>query len=109
MKTELFDDLEVAKPHSSTRISRLRKPIPARIDSDDSPEDYQKRIDAKLRNDQKIEDILRARADRKLIQDTINAVRKERAKIKGRSKASNDERSLFDLRIKELIEKKLSI
>lgn len=109
MKTELFDDFEVAKPHSSTRISRLRKPIPARIDSDDSPEDYQKRIDAKTRNDQKIKDILQARSNRRVIQGAINEVRKERAKIQGRSKASDEARAVLDVKIASLIEQKISI
>jgi hypothetical protein len=107
MQIELFE----AEPHKS--FMRLpKKPtgiIPLRIDSGDSSEIYQKKIEDKERRERMIEGILQARKKRDDIQKNINRLKCERAKIKGKSKASKAARSEWDKLIAELRIKKSEI
>ena len=102
MDTELFKGLDQGKHFSTTRLPRAPRPVPTRIDTDDSPEEYQKRIEAKEKSERMIAGILQARDEAKAIQKQINELRSERAKIKGQSKDSKSKRQQVDLLIATL-------
>ncbi len=102
MDKELFQDIDRTKHLSRSRLPRQPKPIPPRIDTDHGSEEYQRLIEAKEASHRRIAGILAARESAKAIQKQINALRSERAKIKGKSKASKELRSQYDKAISDL-------
>jgi len=94
--------IESAEEKAGTRLPRTPKLTPARIDTDETAESYQLRVENNYRQRQKIASILTARQRRKAIQHEINAIKKDRARIEGRSKVSNAAREAIDLNIKAL-------
>lgn len=95
MQQELFQKANEVSYLSTNRLPRTLR-IPARIDTDDSSEEYQKRIEAKEKSERTIAGILAARDEVKAIQKQINELRAERAKIKGQSKDSKSKRARVD-------------
>ena len=94
--------IESAEEKAGTRLPRIPKLTPTRIDTDETAESYQLRVENNYRLRQKISSILTARQRRKDIQHEINTIKKDRALIQGRSKASNAAREALDLNIKAL-------
>lgn len=91
------------------RLPRTPDYVPPKIDTGDSSEVYQKRIEDKERRERMIEGILQARKEKDGIQKQINGLRSERAKIKGKSKAAKAARAKYDAFINELRIKKSEI
>jgi len=106
MESDLFTGLDQSKHFSTTRLPRTPRQVPARIDTEDTTEEYQKRIEAKEKSERMIAGILAAREAAKAIQKQINDLRSERAKIKGKSKAANELRRQYDNAISALRVKK---